>query len=71
MNIHQMLAAVARKKAAAGVLGRGLFGGGYIGFSNVSDYVTIATTGTVSDFGDLTVARGYIAALSDSHGGLG
>ena len=41
--------------------GRGVFGGGY-GSSphptmNTMDYVTIATLGNASDFGDLTVAR--------------
>lgn len=46
---------------------RGLFGGGYTGsYSNVIDYVTIETTGNATDFGDLSVARAYIAACSSS-----
>jgi len=47
--------------AERGSRGRGVFGGGY-GSSphptmNTMDYVTIATLGNASDFGDLTVAR--------------
>ena len=50
---------------------RGLFGGGYTGSnSNVIDYVTIATTGNATDFGDLTVARQRSAACSSSTRGL-
>jgi hypothetical protein len=40
-------------------LGRGVFSGGLsTGFviSNVIDYITIATTGNATDFGDLTVS---------------
>ena len=37
---------------------RGLFGGGQ-GPSNAIHYVTIATTGDASDFGDLTTGRSY------------
>ena len=52
---------------------RGIFAGGYVPGSNLNsiDFVTIATTGNASDFGDLTqdLMRG-IGALSDSHGGL-
>ena len=50
---------------------RGLFGGGDTGSaSNVIDYVTIATTGNATDFGDLTVARHSPAACSDGIYGL-
>ena len=35
-------------------------------FSNVIDYVTIATTGNSIDFGDLTLARAGLAGLSGS-----
>ena len=50
---------------------RGLFGGGYGNDnSNVIDYVTIATTGNATDFGDLTVGRHRLAACSECHGGL-
>jgi hypothetical protein len=38
--------------------------------STVIDYVTIASAGNASDFGDLTVARKGLAACSGSHGGL-
>ena len=48
---------------------RGLFGGGYTN-SNVIDYVTIATTGNATDFGDLTVGRYYLAGCSSSTRGL-
>ena len=46
--------------------GRGVFGGGYTnspsGFTNIIDYITIATTGNARDFGDLAAAR------QDTHG---
>ena len=35
------------------------------------EYVTIATTGNSQDFGDLVEKQRALAALSDSHGGLG
>ena len=38
--------------------------------SNVMDYVTISTTGNATDFGDLTVGRGYLAGLSDGQRGV-
>jgi hypothetical protein len=44
-----------------------VFGGGYISAStNVIDYVTIATTGNATNFGDLTVARFSLSAASSS-----
>ena len=52
---------------------RGVFGGGYDSLNNpnsdqqgvnVMDYITIATTGNATDFGDLTVARYQLAGLS-------
>jgi hypothetical protein len=50
---------------------RGLFGGGkatqinpVAGTSNVIDYITIASTGTATDFGDLSVTRGDAAGVS-------
>ena len=51
---------------------RGVFGGGYATptIVNTIDYITIATTGDATDFGDLTVGRGYLAACSNGHGGL-
>ena len=39
--------------------------------TNVIDFITIATTGDASDFGDVSVTQsGNGAAGSDSHGGL-
>ena len=35
------------------------------------EYITIATTGDATDFGDLTQVVSYAQACSDSHGGLG
>jgi hypothetical protein len=61
---------------------RGIFAGGYIPTSpyvayNVIDYITIASAGNASDFGDLTysgqtngASRGF-SGCSDVHGGLG
>ena len=39
--------------------------------TNLIDFVTIASTGNASDFGDLTQARTQPLAFSDVHGGLG
>ena len=45
---------------------RGIFGGGYSGsYENTIDYVTISSPGNATDFGDLTVARRYLAATSN------
>ena len=50
---------------------RGLFGGGQTPTKiNTIQFVTIATTGNTTDFGDLTVARRFTMGLSDAHGGL-
>ena len=38
--------------------------------TNLITFVTINTTGTTSDFGDLFQATGYQSSYSDSHGGL-
>jgi hypothetical protein len=51
-------------------LDTGVFGGGSPGPSNLLDYITIATTGDATDFGDLTVARWAFSACSSAHGGL-
>jgi len=50
---------------------RGLFAGGNSSsdgsaYLNVIQYVTIASTGNASDFGDLTVARQYFGATSNA-----
>lgn len=49
-----------------GVFGGGTTSGGSGGRSNVIDYITIATTGNATDFGDLTKARFNLAACSSS-----
>jgi len=61
---------------------RALFGGGYFTTSKTAtggtgdnriEFVTIATTGNATDFGDTTSGQNHArgASLSDSHGGLG
>ena len=47
----------------------GLFGGGSVS-GNTIDYITIATPGNATDFGDLTVSREDIAACSNGFRGL-
>ena len=50
---------------------RGVFAGGYIAaISNICDYITIQTTGTATDFGDLTVARTTADGVSSSTRGV-
>jgi hypothetical protein len=42
-----------------------VFGGGYSGgFVNTMDYITIASTGNATDFGDLTVGRYNLSGCS-------
>ncbi len=53
---------------------RGLFAGGYLNaptIVNNIDFITIATTGNSTDFGDLLTARRTFDGCSDAHGGLG
>ena len=53
------------------IITRGVFGGGNTGSNtNVMDYITIDTTGNATDFGDLTVARQYVAGLSSNTRGV-
>ena len=51
---------------------RGVFGGGSPGGNgtNVIDYITIATPGNTTDFGDLTVARGQLGACASLTRGI-
>ena len=51
---------------------RGVFGGGSDSNNpvNIIHYITIATTGNATDFGDLTVARQGTAACADSTRGV-
>lgn len=53
---------------------RGVFGGGTLAStgtrSNVIAYITIATTGDATDFGDLTVTRNWLAGCSSPTRGV-
>ena len=54
---------------------RGIFGGGFTndslgGSNNTIDFITIASTGDATDFGDLTYVTSQLPAFSDIHGGL-
>ena len=65
-----------RQMDAASSLTRGVCIAGYQDTSpaalvNTIDYVTIATTGDATDFGDLTTVRRFTGTCSDVHGGLG
>ena len=52
--------------------GRGvIMGGGTPGVTNICEYITIATTGDATDFGDMTARDEFGAACSNGHGGLG
>jgi hypothetical protein len=64
--------------AACASTTRGIWGGGSfynaeVGsttYYNVIQFVTIATTGDATDFGDLTATTSQFAACSNGHGGL-
>jgi len=45
-------------------------GGDPAGTFNIIDFVTIATTGNATDFGDLTVGRAYLAGINNGVKGL-
>jgi hypothetical protein len=58
-----------RAGAGAASATRGLFGGGYFaapvsGIGNIIEFITFATTGNATDFGDLTQSRRNPAATS-------
>ena len=38
---------------------------------NIVEYVTIASAGNATDFGNLTLARRQVRGCSNGHGGLG
>ena len=61
-------------KSQAGNSTRGLIGGGYIApasaTTNTIEYVTIATLGNGTDFGDLTEARTKLGATSNATRGI-
>ena len=56
--------------------GRGVFAGGYVsgsapsGWSNIIDYVEIATTGNATDFGDLSVRRYNVSGCASATRGV-
>ena len=55
---------------------RAVWGGGYYSspsstYVNTIDYMSIATGGTATDFGDRTVQGSYLSGCSNGHGGLG
>ena len=61
--------------ASCGSVTRGLCGGSYVapsitGSLNTMSYFTIASTGNGTNFGDLTVARGYVSSLSSDTRGI-
>ena len=66
-----------RFQCGACSLTRGLFAGGYLNSDNTYapmnriDFITIATTGDSTDFGDLSTARSMSGGCSNAHGGLG
>lgn len=50
---------------------RAVFAGGYYGsYLNVIDYFDFNSLGDATDFGDLTVSRGYLSAVHDSTRGV-
>ena len=54
------------------ILSVGIIAGGITpSVVNTIEYITIATTGDATDYGDLTEIRAQGTAASDSHGGLG
>jgi hypothetical protein len=74
-NIMELSRLDSRDGGAACSSTRGVFGGGDPNAApypktNAIDYITIATTGNSSDFGDLTDARNHVNACSNGHGGL-
>ena len=61
--------------SAASNVTRGVFAGGSTadsssGATNVISYITIASTGNATDFGDLTVARQALGGTSDGSRGV-
>jgi predicted NUDIX family NTP pyrophosphohydrolase len=62
------------KCGALGSTTRGVWGGGEIDSTgakqDVMDYITIASTGNASDFGDLASALERVVGMSNGHGGL-
>ena len=68
-----IVGAMAKSVGNCSDLTRGVFAGGKTSaptYINTIEFVTIASTGNASDFGDLKRTRAYGSAFSDSHGGL-
>ena len=68
-----IVGAMAKSVGNCSDLTRGVFAGGKTSaptYINTIEFVTIASTGNASDFGDLKRTRAYGSVLSDSHGGL-
>ena len=49
---------------------RAVFAGGETPYKNVMDFVTIASTGNATDYGDLTASLAGKGPASNGHGGL-
>jgi hypothetical protein len=57
--------------AACGNSSRGIFGGGHTGaYSNVMDYITIASIGNATDFGDLIAGNNTLSSCASVTRGL-
>lgn len=73
-DFGDLVAATSSGLAGCSSTTRGLFGGGATASasvgSNVIDYITIASTGNSTDFGDLTASRRYTSACSSSTRGV-
>ena len=68
-----IVGAMAKSVGNCSDLTRGVFAGGKTSaptYINTIEFVTIASTGNASDFGDLKRTRAYGSVFSDSHGGL-
>jgi hypothetical protein len=71
--IFRIASPAACANTTRGIWGGGSFynsGTGSTTYYNVIQYVTIATTGDATDFGDLTAVSSQFAACSNAHGGL-
>jgi len=70
-NFGEVIAGSNRGKGTCGSTTRGVFAGGFgndssVNISNAIDYFTIASTGNGTDFGDLTLARGFMTGGGSS-----
>jgi len=66
MNVQDAIDEICRNLGWLLPGNKGLFGGGNDGsFQDVMDYIDITTPSNASDFGDLTVAREYLAGVDN------